>query len=281
MITGAKYHGYGNDFLVFRGDQVREDAYAAFARSVCDPHFGIGGDGCVFLNPTGSDSFEFRIFNQDGSEAGMSGNGGRCAAAFLLHQGLIEGNEVKLETAAGPRPYHLLDSRYPVWRFRSQMGRPDFRAGAVPFGGTIPVDEVVGWPLDVGGETVEITALSVGNPQCAVMVDELPGEQAFYRLGKGLALHPAFPEGTNVSFVKVLDSGTLQIRIWERGVGPTHSSGTGCCGAAVAAIALGCAVSPVTVNTATGSQVVEWEPGGEIQLIGDAVFIARFEFEWS
>lgn len=276
LIRGAKYHGHGNDFVIIQMDQVSEASFSSFARKICDNHFGIGADGCIFVGH--STPFSLRIFNRDGSEAEMSGNGARCVSAYLHHQGLA-GEKIDLETRSGRKSFRLLEAGPPRWTFTSDMGRPGFAARVIPFSPE-ELDAVREYPLKVAGETLKVTAVNVGNPQCVVFLDELPDEVRFQKLGSALEKHPAFPRRTNVSFVRVIESHHIKVRIWERGVGPTHSSGTGCTGAAVAAISTGRAESPVTVETATGAQLVEWEPDSVISLTGDAEFIADFRFVW-
>lgn len=278
MITASKYHGDGNDFIVVAPDQVQENDYSALAQAICDRHFGVGADGCVFVGEISTEHVFLRIFNRDGSEAGMSGNGFRCGCAFLHHRALVDQTEVTLMTASGVKGYTLLRQEEGSWTYQSRMGPPVFEPAAIPFRAPDEVQDIQGYSLDVGGEQVSIAALSVGNPQCIVFVEELPEEEDFRRLGRGLERHPDFPERTNVSFVQVVGSKQLKIRLWERGVGPTHSSGTGSCGAAVAAIRAGKIQSPVAVSTETGSQLVEWDSGTEILLTGDARFIAEINF---
>ncbi|HLV01190.1 MAG TPA: diaminopimelate epimerase [Acidobacteriota bacterium] len=277
LVEGAKYHGYGNDFVIIPWDQVETGQLSDFARRICDRHFGIGADGCIFL--TLESPFTLRIFNRDGSESGMSGNGARCASAYLHHQGRA-GERIELETQSGRKLFRLLKAGPPLWTFDSDMGHPSFDARSIPFHPP-HLDAVKDYPLEVGGEELELTVVNVGNPQCVVFSDTLPGDSRFKHLGFLLERHPAFPERTNVSFAQVVDRHHLKVRIWERGVGPTHSSGTGCTGAAVASIWTGRADSPVQVETATGIQVIDWQPDGSISLTGDAGFIADFKFGWS
>ena len=279
LVEAAKYHSYGNDFLIVAAGPGPADR-AAFARAVCDPHFGVGGDGCVFLERSRkAEAFEFRIHNRDGGQAGMSGNGLRCAAAFLLHRKLAPGPAVLFRTASGEKTCELLRERRGRWLFASTLGSPSFEPREVPF----VAPETGGpeeWTLEAAGRPVLVRPLSVGNPQCVVLREELPGDGEFSELGPALESHPRFPERTNVSFVRLAAGGRLRILIWERGVGPTHSSGTGSCGAAVAAIRAGLVTSPVEVETATGVQTVEWKPGREIVLTGWADFIADVTFLW-
>ena len=274
MIRVSKYHGYGNDFVIVPAGQAEESRYREVAKAICDRHFGMGADGCVFLQEGEGERFPIRIFNQDGSEAEMSGNGTRCAAAYVHHRELSSRDEIVFLTASGAKSYRLIESSFPVWRYTSQMGSPEFSPSEVPFIASEDLEAIRNHEVVVGSQVVRINALWVGNPQCVVFVDELPGDDLFDDLGRGLSLHPSFPQGTNVSFVLPTGPQSLEIRIWERGVGPTHSSGTGSCGAAVAALVEGRVQSPVEVQTATGTQIVEWQPCAEIILTGEACFVA-------
>ena len=280
MISASKFHSYGNDFLIVASEQVLEGHYFDFARAICNPHFGVGADGCILVERRPDGHFFLRIINRDGSEAGMSGNGCRCAASFLHHHRWAKQETVSLETISGHKLCRLRAHENLLWRYTTSLGKPSFSADAIPFTGT-DLATVLDHPLEVSGEQVSITALSVGNPQCVVFVPTLPALEEFERLGPALETHSAFPERTNVSFVQVEGKHHLKVRIWERGVGPTHSSGTGCSGAAVAAILTARAESPIEVETGTGSQQVEWNQGGEILLTGDSEFVAEVEFNWS
>jgi len=280
MIAASKYHSYGNDYLVIPESGLTRRRAAALTRAICRRHFGIGGDGCAFVEPGGENRFRIRIFNPDGSEAAMSGNGCRCAGAFVHHRGWSEKRNLVLETLSGVKVHHLLDSGDFSWKYRSSLGRPSFVPREIPIRLPEELSQVVDHPLKLETAPVPVTALSVGNPQCVVFVSTLPRDAEFRRLGSALERHPAFPERTNVSFVRVAGPGRLAIRIWERGVGPTHSSGTGCSGAAVAAIHTGRIGSPVRVETETGEQEVEWQPGGEVHLTGRVEFIGDIHFHW-
>ncbi len=281
MILAEKYHSCGNDFLVIAASDVPEGRYPNLSQAICDRHFGVGADGCVFVQDISPPQFHLRIFNQDGTEAGMSGNGFRCGCAFLHRHGRVNQPEVTLETGSGVKVYTLLEDEEGFWKYRSRMGVPSFEPAAIPFKAPSKLEQVQDYSLEVPGGTVSITALSVGNPQCVVFVEEFPEEADFERMGKGLECHSYFPERTNVSFVRIEDSHQLKIKIWERGVGPTHSSGTGSCGAVVAAIRAERAQSPVQVHTEKGSQLVEWNPGEEILLTGEAEFITELKFHWN
>ncbi len=280
MIAASKYQSYGNDYLVIRESDLTRRRAAALTRDICRRHFGIGGDGCVFVEPGGKDRFRIRIFNPDGSEAAMSGNGCRCAGAFVHHRGLSQNANLSLETLSGVKGHHLLENDESSWRYRSSLGRPAFIPEEIPIRLEEELSQVVDHPLQVESAPVTVTALSVGNPQCVVFVSTLPRDAEFRRLGSALEVHPAFPERTNVSFVRVTGPRRLDVRIWERGVGPTHSSGTGCSGAAVAAIHTGRVGSPVRVGTRTGEQEVAWQPGEEVRLTGRVEFVGDVHYDW-
>ncbi len=279
IVSAFKYHCYGNDFLIVLDSTVQTGVRPRLAREFCHRKTGVGADGVIFVN-TGPEA-AIEILNRDGSSAQMSGNGLRCAAAQLVHQGEVSGHEVTVDTPAGKRTLWLLEVGKAKWTFETNMGEPRFRSEEIPFQSTPAVPLVKDYALNAEFGSLTVTALNVGNPQCVVFVDQLPGDEELSRLGSALEQHPCFPEGSNVTFAKVEGPGHLRIRIWERGVGPTESSGTGCCGAAVAAIWTGRAHSPVSVESDTGSQQVAWASGEPIKLVGDAEFVADIDYFWN
>jgi diaminopimelate epimerase len=210
----------------------------------------------------------------------MSGNGVRCAASFLVHQELVDDPEILFQTGSGLKIYTLLEGSAPRWSFRSRMGQPSFSTADLPCLAPESMKQIQDHPLQVSGHIVKVNLVWVGNPQCVVFREDLPDDEEFDFLGSRLEVHEFFPERTNVSFVVRESEHSIRIRIWERGVGPTHSSGTGSCGAAVTSIYKGMVASPVQVHTATGSQKVEWSSGQEIRLTGDCEFIAQLEFSF-
>ncbi len=258
IIPFIKAHGAGNDFVLVR--DVEAD-YPALARAVCDRHQGVGADGLIlFTGPA-----RIRLFNSDGSEAELSGNGTRCAAAVLIEEGHA-GEAITIETLAGPKHLRLLERGGNRFRLEMSMGRPAYSPGHLSY----PLETTMGvWP---------VTILDVGNPQCAVLVDDLDFD--WKELGREIEGHPHFPRRTNVSFARVVDAHTIEARFYERGAGPTLSSGTGSTGAAVAAVLSGRVESPVRVITLAGDLELDWQ-GGEVQLRGPAEIIARGEYYWA
>jgi diaminopimelate epimerase len=280
-----KFHGYGNDYLVIDSDELRGvSSLAEFARRVCDRHFGAGADGVAVVERAADDpaaDFRVRIFNPDGSEAAMSGNGTRCAASALLYEGVWSREELRLSTRAGVKVYRLLaeDRARGRYRFASEIGRPRFESASVPIKTDEPLERVVDHPLEVApGETVRVTALEMCNPNCCLFVDDLEGVD-WRRLGRLIESHTRFPERTNVEFIRVVSRERIEVRIWERGVGETLSSGTGSSAAAVAACVNGLTGRRVAVETPGGGLEVEWrERDGEVVLTGEAEVVYRGEW---
>ncbi len=292
----VKFHGYGNDYLVFEAAELAPvglhsgfeqheegDAFRDFVRRVCDRHFGAGGDGIAVVEPLttkeGGADFRLRIFNPDGGEAAMSGNGSRCAAAYLHHQGLWAVEELKFLTRAGVKRYYLRERLGGgSFRFEAEIGKPLFDNASIPMLTPEPLAEVRGYPLALeGGETVRVTALQMCNPNCCVFVDDFEASD-WRRVGRTLESHPAFPERTNVEFVRVIDRANVEARVWERGAHETLSSGTGASAAAVASIVNGHTDRRVRVQMPGGLLEVLWRDDGEVLLTGTAEFIYRGEW---
>ncbi len=277
-VTLVKAHAFGNDFLLVDaralglgpastgGEGAHAREVAAFARAACERHRGIGADGLIVYRMTDSGA-AMRLLNADGSRSEVSGNGVRCLAAWIASQRgvVMPGRQapIDIETEAGVKRLELLgysDGRY---TFRAAMGTPE---------------RVALERIQVDGAAVEAVTLRVGNPQCvvlgAVTTDRLN------TLAAALAVHPHFPEGTNVELAAVEAADRVRILIWERGVGPTEASGTGACAAAVAAMQFGGAARDVQVVSPGGAQRVEWtEDGlfltGWAELIAEAVWLSN------
>jgi diaminopimelate epimerase len=253
-----KTHAFGNDFLLVDAFDFSGIADPLpFARDVCDRHRGIGADGLmVFERRTGGASMQ--LFNADGSRSEVSGNGVRCLAAWIVHTDDIgPGTFIDIETDAGVKSLELLSRRNGRYTFCAAMGHPE------------RIEQVV---LPVGDQEVTAITLRVGNPQCVVLGDVT--EDRLYSIARLLAVHPHFPEGTNVELATVEAPDRVRILIWERGVGPTEASGTGACAAAVAAMQFGGASRDVQVESPGGSQRVEWDEDG-LFLTGWAELIAE------
>lgn len=254
----TKAHAYGNDFLYVEKAAVDRAALDALAREMCERHTGIGADGLIVYERT-PDGAAMRLFNADGSRAEVSGNGVRALAALVLRDD--DRPDVTIHTEAGPKRLTRTKTAPARPTFRAAMGLPrDLRQVAIP----------------AAGESVQAVVLDIGNPQCVVL-GTLPDEERFRRLGAALERHQAFPDGTNVEFAHVEKPDTVRILIWERGVGPTSSSGTGSCGALVAAAAFGGASREADVIAPGGTQRVEWRDDN-VYLTGWAEIV--FDGNW-
>jgi diaminopimelate epimerase len=244
-VRVVKGHAYGNDFLLVPQSSGELDRSAA-ARTLCDRHQGVGADGVIFYT-LGPRRATMELFNADGSPSELSGNGLRCLGALVARaQSLRAGDTIDVETGAGAKRLVLRDVDGARFTFRTSLGPPvDLRQ-----------EELV-----AAGERLTASVLNMGNPQCVVL-GPLPDAARFARLGPALATHRSFPAGTNVEFVSVTATDRLDILIWERGVGPTTSSGTGTAASAVAAAAHGGAARVVDVVAPGGTQRVEWDDEG-------------------
>jgi diaminopimelate epimerase len=279
-VTFTKLQALGNDFLVIEVDDVSTlRAAREIARQMCNRNFGAGADGVVFVTRARHEDADFasRIFNSDGSEAGVSGNGTRCVAAYVYHAGLWNGPAVRIATAAGVKTGKLVRRDGPVFEFEFDMGTPRFSSEDVPMTLDHPLERVVGYPLNLGGEILEVTCLSMGNPQTVIFVPDLEGVD-LAEIGPLIEDHPIFPDRTNVEFVRVARPDQIEILIWERGAGHTLSSGTGACASAVAAALNGLADRNVTVRTEGGLLRVAWRDDDTVALTGSAEVI--FEGRW-
>lgn len=256
MIPFTKAHACGNDFLLIEGKHAPKDL-EAFAVRICDRHCGVGADGVEWIFADPHADARARLFNADGSEAEISGNGTRCVAAFLVAKHKHE--KLTIRTGAGIKTCTLIRHEGHHFEFETAMGEPQV---GDPFAIKMAFGEQVGIPV------------SMGNPHFVLFVDEFaPGWQAE---ASEIEHHHDFKFGTNVELVHIVNKREIDIRIFERGVGETQSSGTGSCASAVAAIASGRAQSPVLVSAPGGAQIVRWE--GDVFLTGPAEIVCRGEF---
>lgn len=269
----TKFHGLGNDYLVIEAHQLEGITdLGEFARRICNRHYGAGGDGIAIIarSETSDADFNCRIFNPDGSEAGLSGNGTRCAVAYLYYKDIWTKDELRLSTRTGLKRYFLRGKPSPgKFLFESELGEPKFDTDSIPMSINPPLEKVIRYPLPVDGQPVMITAMQMGNPNCCIFVDDFD-ELNWRKLGKAIEVHPQFPDRTNVVFVKVLDRDLLELRIYERGVGPTTASGTCSCAGAVAAMINEKADRDVRVIMEGGEVKIRWREDGQVVITGTA-----------
>jgi diaminopimelate epimerase len=265
-IPFTKAHGALNDFLLtWATEAPAAELIERAAISICHRYSGVGADGWLLVTPPSEGQpAAIRLLSSDGSEPEISGNGTRCAAAFLTGAGLA-GADIPIRTGAGLKHLRLIERDGLRFVFEMNMGTPQIAAGDLQFA------------LPVSGTERECTILDVGNPQCAFFVDDFDFD--WQALGAEVERHPHFPNRTNVSFVKVLDRHTLDVRFFERGAGFTMSSGTGSTGAFFASVARGLIDSPATVQTLAGPLAFRIE-GANVLMQGPAEIVATGEYHF-
>ena len=284
--TFIKFHGFGNDYIVIESRELAlaqitgTGQLANFARRICNRHYGAGADGIAVVSKSEVDGadFQVRIFNPDGSEASLSGNGTRCAAAYLYYLKLWLAPELRLTTRAGIKLYTIREHTEPGrYVFESELGQPKFDTATIPMITEAPLDKVVDYQLEVDNQVFPVTAVQIGNPVCCIFVDDFDSLD-WRAIGRTIETHRQFPDRTNVVFVRVEDRTVIEVRIWERGVGETEASGSCSCAAAVAAMVKGETESAVTVMMPGGRAQIQWRSeadGGEVVITGTAEVIYR------
>ena len=271
-IPFTKAQAVGNDFLIVEwsalsAEAIDEGSLPELARRICHRHHGVGADGLevIFRSDQPNVDARLRIFNSDGSEAEISGNGTRAVAAFLIGERRADGT-LRIQTKAGVKEVRLIERRGRSFVLEMTMGRPTY------------LDSDIGCSLETQGGRRRVTLLDVGNPQCVVFVTDFDFD--WRSLGREIETLARFPDRTNVSFAKILDRNAMDVRFWERGAGETISSGTGATGAAIAGILSGQVQTPVRVVTPAGDLNVRWERENEATLVGPVEIIAHGEFHW-
>ena len=279
-----KMHGAGNDFVVTEvgAESVVADAeWAALAREICDRHLGVGADGLILALPSEAADRRMRIFNADGSEAEMCGNGIRCFVKFALDRGIVEAENgaITVETIPGVREARAtLDHHGEVERVRVSMGTPAF--GPRDVGARIEQSPpVLDLPLEAAGEALAVTLVSIGNPHAVQFIDGTLASYELERIGPAVERHPLFANRANFEVVRVLGRSRVEMRVWERGVGETLACGSGASAAVVAARLHGLVDDSVEVQLPGGALNIDWDGEGEVSLEGPAtrVFAARWE----
>ena len=268
----VKSHGLGNDYIVLDGAQLTFSLTPEAVRTICDCHFGIGSDGILLVVPGQGADFGVRIFNPDGSEAEKSGNGIRILAKFLYDHGYAPRPDFSIATLGGLVRVRLDLDGDRVRMITADMGRATFQSDEIPVSG--PRREVVGETLEVDGERLTVTCVSVGNPHCVILTDSLD-EATVRRLGPKIEHHPSFPNRINVQFAKVLARDRVSILIWERGAGWTLASGTSSCGVVSACVKNGVTDRRVTVESPGGELTVTVAENWELTLTGPVSEIGR------
>jgi diaminopimelate epimerase len=258
----TKIHSLGNDFLIIdEGEDHRISEKAVLARKICERHTGVGADGLLLISVSDKKKglINFRIFNADGTEAEVSGNGLRCAAAYLYYKKMIESPKIIFLTPVGNRACELIDRNDDLFHLKIKMGIPQFKSTEIPFDDGTFHEKIIDYPLSINQKINLVTVVSIGNPHCTIFIDRLPARIEWHQIGREIEYHPFFPKRTNIEFVRVMNRKEIEVFFWERGVGETLSSGSGACAAAVASILKGLTDKKVNVRTTMGNLTVEWE----------------------
>ncbi|MFD0697174.1 diaminopimelate epimerase [Paenibacillus sp. GCM10027628] len=265
----TKMHGLGNDFIVVAGEKELPAGVDQLAIRYCNRFFGIGADGLVFILPSENADFKMRIINSDGSEAEQCGNAIRCVSKYVFDYGLSDKEEITVETlGAGVQKVQLNVRNGKVATVRVDMGQPILGGLQVPT--TIDQAEVIDYPIEVEGRQFRFTAVSMGNPHCVIYVDDAVNFD-LAAWGPKLEVHPLFPRKTNVEFVTVTNREHTDMRVWERGAGPTLACGTGACATLVSSVLNGLTDRKATVSLKGGDLFIEWdEADNHVYMTGPA-----------
>ncbi len=278
-LAFTKMEGCGNDYVYINGftQSVPAEEKPALVRRLSDRHFGIGGDGVIFINPAKEADFEMEMWNADGTRSEMCGNGIRCVARYVYDFGLTDQKEFSIVSAGKVKYMTLYEQDGQISAVRVNMGQPILEADQIP----VRADHspVINVPIEVQGKEYRMTCVSMGNPHAVVFVDsteDFPLEQ----VGPYFENHPCFPNRTNTEFVQVIDRGRVRMRVWERGTGETLACGTGCCATAVACVLNGLTDNAITVEVLGGALQIEWDRDNDlVWMTGPATVVFSGEIE--
>lgn len=270
----TKMHGLGNDFVFFTDEAGATKDYTELVQRLCHRQTGIGADGLIVVVPSEVADTRMRIINADGSEAEMCGNGIRCFAKYVYERGLVAKETFTIETLAGIMEPTLHINHGKVEQVTVNMGKPHFAAKDIPMKAEVPM--VKHFPVEVAGQTYEVSSVLLGVPHTEVFVDDVT-KVPLTTLGPALERHPLFPQGTNVNFVEVVDATHIKVRTWERGAGATLACGTGCCSSVVMAHENGFTGRDVDVAVYLGTLHIRYAEDGTVFMTGPAAEVFETE----
>lgn len=274
----TKMHGIGNDYVYVNNfEEHLSGDMSALAIAVSDRHKGVGSDGLILIEPSEVADARMRMFNADGSESEMCGNGIRCVAKYVYDHGIAQKDQLTIETGAGVLTVGLTLRNSLVELVRVDMGRPILMSAQIPT--LLPGDPPINMPLEVAEKTLEVTCVSMGNPHCVTYVDELSDDWV-HRIGPRVERHAAFPKRVNAEFIQVISRHEVNMRVWERGSGETQACGTGACAVCVAGVLTGRTDHNLLVHLLGGDLRIEWDIANDhIYMTGSATEV--FSGEWS
>lgn len=272
----TKMQGCGNDYVYVNGMAEKVENKAQVVPALSDRHFGIGGDGVIFINKGEKADFEMEMYNADGSRSQMCGNGIRCVGKFVYDKGLTDQKEITVESFGAVKYLTLtVGEDNKVSKVKVDMDEPELQADKVPV--KCDSEQAVKMPVEMNGKTYEMTCISMGNPHAVIFVDEITDDMVWVD-GKALEVHSIFPERANIEFVQVVNRNHIKMRVWERGSGETFACGTGSCACVVAGVLNGLTDRNVTVSLLGGDLEIEWnEDNNRVYMTGPAVTVFEGE----
>jgi len=278
MIEFIKMHGLGNDYVYIDAINQNINNRSELAKKVSDRHFGIGSDGMILICKSDIADFRMQMFNSDGTEAEMCGNGIRCVGKFVYDNGYTNEEDIEIETLAGVKKLKLFVQNGKVEKVKVDMGEPILNPEKIPV--ISDKEPVMNLNLNILDRNIKFTCVSMGNPHAVTFIEEDVNEFDIEKYGKLVEINEVFPQRTNVEFINVLDKNTIKMRVWERGAGETLACGTGACASAVASFLNGFTERNVIVELLGGNLEIEWnECDNHIYMTGPATTVYKGIYE--
>ena len=277
----TKMHGCGNDYVYVDGakEQIPAKDKPELVRKLSDRHFGIGGDGVIFINPSDEADFEMEMYNMDGSRSEMCGNGIRCVAKFVYDKGLTDKEHISIISGGKVKYIDLNIENEKVSTVKVNMGEPILKAADIPVVTDNPEGSVIAENIEVAGNTYKMTCVSMGNPHAVVFMEDVANLE-IEKIGPLFENHQRFPRRTNTEFVKVIDRNNVEMRVWERGTGETLACGTGTCATVVACVLNNLTEDEVNVKVLGGLIKVKWDREANlVYMTGPAATVFEGEIE--
>ncbi len=274
----TKMHGCGNDYVYINGFEEKINDKPAFVQAVSDRHFGVGGDGAIFINPSDEADFEMEMYNADGTRAEMCGNGIRCVAKYVYDHGMTAQTQISIISYGKIKYLDLTVENGKVSKVKVNMGAPILKSSEVPV--KSEKEQVIDEPVMVQGKEYHMTCVSMGNPHAIVFMKDV-ADLDIASVGPFFENHEVFPKRTNTEFVEVVDRTHVNMRVWERGTGETLACGTGCCATVVACVLNGLTEDKVTVKVLGGEIEIYWDREANlVYMTGPATTVFEGEYPW-